>query len=99
MLYSFTAFFNKHDYTITYQGNKFCIQDNDAEPGTPCKIWVNVEPDEGYTFKVLKTKIKASGGARGLFSFITDAYKNNIMTTYADAIINKIITGYVKPAK
>ena len=99
MIYSFIAFFNKHEYTITYKNDLFCIQDNDTEPGTPCKYWVRVEHDAGYTFKVLKTKIKASGGARGLFSFIADAYKNNIMTTYADAIIDKIVGGYVKPIK
>lgn len=96
MIYRFVSFRNGHSYTITYQNNLFCVQDDDAEPGKPCKTWVKVEPSSEYTFKVMKTKIKAADGARGLFSFIADAYRDNIMTTYADTIIDKIMTGYVK---
>ena len=85
MLYRFTL--DDKDYTITYSGNYFILQDDTTPAGQPCKKVIFVEDIPGYTFKILKTKFKANGGARGLFSFVVDCYKNNFMTIYADRII------------
>lgn len=39
------------------------------------KKWVKVEDDRGFTYKLMKTKIKAREGAEGLFHFICENTK------------------------
>lgn len=95
--YSFTSY-TGHRWTIGYTGSRFVLQDDDAAPGTKCKYWVKVEPDHSYTFKIMKTKIKAKDGAAGLFDYIKECYTLDIMECMVEKIIDKIITGYVKAA-
>ena len=95
--YSFKTY-KGHKYTVAYIDDLFCLQDDEAAAGQKCKYFVKVEPDHNYTYKVLKTKIKAKDGAAGLFDFIRECYEIDILQCAVEVIIEKIITGYVKAA-
>ncbi len=50
-----------------------------------------------YVFLCLKTKIKANGGATGLFDFMKKALEENFMNCYAWRILDHIVDN-MKPA-
>lgn len=95
--FTFTTY-TGHSYTIAYIDNKFCLQDDEAPAGTRCNYWINVKPDYGYTYKIMKTMIKASNGAAGLYDFIRECYTQHIMECHVDRIIEAITAGYIRPA-
>ena len=73
--------------TFMASGNYLIIQDNTIQTGQPCKKIVKVEDSNDYVYKVLKTKIKAQGGAKGLYDFFVKAYEENFMNCYANAVL------------
>lgn len=97
-MYSFKSY-TGHNWTVAHSNNIFILQDDDATPGTKCKYCVKVEPDYSFTFKIMKTKIKAIGGAAGLCDFVKDCYTTDILQCAVEKIINAITTGYIKEAK
>ena len=67
-----------NDYTIAARDNMLIIQDNNKS-GSIKKAY-RVEDNREFTYKVMKTKIKASGGAAGLYAFL----KRNIEDRFAE---------------
>lgn len=47
---------------------------------------VPVEPDNNYTFKLLKTKIRAEGGARGLYRFLENIAANGNFAGFGEDV-------------
>lgn len=87
----YTTTIDGKSYTFMASGDKLIIQDNSKPAGQPCKKVVKVEPDYEYTYKVLKTKIKAQGGAQGLYNFMVEAYEQNFMNCMANAVLRAAI--------
>lgn len=56
-------FDNNQFFVVVYPG-LLGVQKNGV------KKWIRVEDESGYCFKLLKTKIKAAGGAEGLYRFL-----------------------------
>ena len=90
-MYRFTDY-NGKEYITDTDKNMFILQD--CENIT--KYWIKVEPSHEFVFKVMKTKIKAMNGAQGLEDFIKECYKEHILETRVDCIINAIKSGYIK---
>ena len=84
-------------YTIGYIGNRLCIEKQTVGENTFVRNWYKVVDDSEFTYKIMKTQIKAIGGAYGLYKF----FKRNIDDNFAIECwviepLNKILTT-VKP--
>jgi hypothetical protein len=73
----------------------FSIYPRDNEAFTVCKNGVTktvrVVDDAEYTYKLMKTQIKAKGGAEGLYRYVDDALFNHFMECNAWKILNHVI--------
>lgn len=64
-----------------------------------CQYNVPVVECADSVYILQKTQIKAVGGARGLFCFMTDCIKNDFMVCLVDKIINHIKTMKIEKSK
>lgn len=74
-----------YSFTTIGSGN-FIIQVEKSD-GTFKKKNIKVEFDNTFTFKALKTKIKAYNAAAGLYKYFEYCINNNIMLDYIDHLI------------
>jgi len=79
------------NYTINAYGKYSFLVQQEFPDGTFKKKVVAVEPDSEYSFKLLKTKIKANDGAEGLYRFITTACRDNVMMDYVYKILSWVM--------
>ena len=98
-IYSFENIIDHKHYTIGTIDNLLCIQEDDAAPGAACKHWIKCVHDYEYCYKIQKTQIRAKNGAAGIVDFVKDCYKNDILQSAVNKIIQAVITGAVKPAR
>lgn len=59
-----------YNVSVGYSGNALIICDNNAPRGSVCKHYYKVVDDPEFVYKILKTRIKAKGGAAGLYAFM-----------------------------
>lgn len=73
------------NFNIYNEGNELVVLNTESKQ-IKRKI---VEDNHEFTFKVMKTKIKAIGGINGLLNFIQNCINNDFRTCW----INNIIKG------
>lgn len=78
------------NYACTIIKKNYLLLQTTAEDGTFTKKTVKIESDPEYTFKLMKTKIKARDGAAGLYEFIDRCVRDNFCVVYIDKIFNYI---------
>lgn len=82
---------------VAYPG-LLIVQKTNAD-GSFIKKTVRVEDDPEYTYKVMKTKIKAAGGSAGVLKFLEQCEKaTDFLGCAVSAIYNEIINN-VKEVK
>lgn len=75
---------------VAYPG--ILIVQKENRDGSFLKKTVRVEDDFEYTYKVMKTKIKAAGGSAGLLKFLEQCEKaTDFWGSMVSAVYNEII--------
>ncbi len=89
--YYTTTIYNP-DHTETFNATFKAIRNVllvqvDYPDGSFTKKCVKVDPDNEFTFKIMKTKIKAVDGAAGLYNFLVNCYEKNFMVCNANKVL------------
>lgn len=83
-------------YTIGYIGNRLCIE-KVYEDHSFVRNWYTVVEDSEFVFKILKTRIRAKGGAEGLYKHFKECIDDNFaIECWVIDPLNNILTK-VKP--
>ena len=72
-------YYKNNKLEFNYKNNTITLNDQKTK---------KVEEDSEYTFKVLKTKIKAINGTKGLYTFINNCINKNFGTAWIEQIVN-----------
>lgn len=73
-----------NEWYIVTQSNLIGVQRNGI------KKWVRVEDDTTYTYKLMKTKIKAAGGAVGLYKYLVRCINDDFALCNVEKVLNYI---------
>lgn len=92
MLFNYLDPTTGNDWTVkSYEGRNFIIVQKitpEYKHGDKIKKTFKVEDSSEYTFKCLKTKIKANKGADGLLSFMQKSKTGEFGLAYVRTILN-----------
>ena len=78
--------YNNELFRLKYEpGNSFFTLENlnANSVNVPCKC------NDDFRIKENKSSLSGCNGAQGIFCFLSDAIKNNFLTAYGNAVIDK----------